>query len=367
MKIAIIRFPLESALGGEELHTLAVAKALQTAGHEPVFIGDCPVLLDLFAQNDFETYKTTLAKPPVTAKLLLKFSFLFPYYWLKSLILTMELIAQKFDRYYLLGFTEKLLLPIHLPHSDLIFVEHARIDRWFYKNPWRHLYYFFIQDCQALTVSKLMQDSLTLNKKNPEKYKIKVIPNGIDLTAFPVKKEANFSKPKIQITTIGRLTNDKGMREFVEFIKGLKTSGENVMATIIGNGPLKNELETQIQTANLGDIIEIKSSLSQDQVHAELAKSDLFCLFSTKIDPFGLVVAEAMSSGANVLISDQCGIKDYSDMIMVFPINDLPKAIELYRKIKTKPYSPEQLHKEAVEKFDDQKMLKAIQDSMRLL
>lgn len=367
MKIAIIRFPLESALGGEELHTLAVAKELAAAGHEPVFVGDCPVLLDLFAQNDLETFQTTLAKPPVTARLLLKFSLLFPYYWLKSLILTMELIAQKFDHYYLLGFTEKLLLPLHLPHSDLIFVEHARIDRWFYKNPWRHLYYFFIQRCQVLTVSKLMQASLTKNKKNPERYKIKVIPNGIDLKAFPAKKEPNFNKARVQITTIGRLTEDKGMREFIEFINQLKNKGENLRATIIGNGPLKNELEAQIQAANLGDVVEIKSSLSQNQVHAQLAKSDLFCLFSTKVDPFGLVVAEAMSSGVNVLISDQCGIKDYSELINVFPVNDLAKAIELYQKIKTKPSSPEQLHKEAVARFDAQKMLKAIQNSVCLL
>ncbi len=367
MKIAIIRFPLESALGGEELHTLEVAKSLAAAGHEPVFVGDCPVLLDLFAQNDLETFNTKLAKPPVTAKLLLKFSLLFPYYWLKSLILTMELIAQKFDSYYLLGFAEKLLLPIHLPHSGLIFVEHARIDRWFYKNPWRHLYYFFIQRCQVITVSKLMQTSLTMDKKKPERYKIKVIPNGIDLKAFPAKTEPNFGKVKVQITTIGRLTEDKGMREFVEFIKLLKERGENIAATIIGNGPLRNELEAQIQATNLGDTVEIKSSLSQDQVHAALAKADLFCLFSTKIDPFGLVVAEAMSSGVNVLISDQCGIKDYSDLIKVFPANDLTKAVELYSEIKTKPLSPQQLHKEAVARFDAQKMLKAIQDSMRLL
>lgn len=367
MKIAIIRFPLESALGGEELHTLEVAKSLAAAGHEPVFVGDCPVLLDLFAQNDLETFQTTLAKPPVTAKLLLKFSLLFPYYWLKSLILTMELIAQKFDRYYLLGYAEKLLLPIHLPHLDLIFVEHARLDRWFYKNPWRHLYYFFIQKCQVLTVSKLMQTSLTLNKKTPEKYKIKVIPNGIDLKAFPAKTEPNFGKTKVQITTIGRLTDDKGMRQFITFIKLLKDRGENIAATIIGNGPLRSELEAQIKAAHLDNTVEMQSSLSQEQVHAALAKSDLFCLFSTKVDPFGLVVAEAMSSGVNVLISDQCGIKDYSVLIKVFPVNDLTKAVELYDEIKTKPLTTQQLHKEAAARFDAQKMLKAIQNSVCLL
>ncbi len=269
----------------------------------------------------------------------------------------MDLIGCKFDKFYLLGFSEKLLLPLHLPHEQIFFMEHARIDNWFYKNPWRRLYYFFAQSCQVISVSELMRRSL-LGSKDNKKYRIKIIPNGINLDFFQTKKTLNFAEKTVKITTIARLSLDKGILEFVDFIKGLVTSGETIQATIIGKGPLTEQVITKIKSLNLENNIVIKSDLNQEEIRYELQNSDLFCLFSTKIDPFALVVAEAMSCGSEVLVSDKCGIVEYSKMIHSFNPTDIDLACRIYAEIKSRPQSPEKLHQEALNKFDENKMLK---------
>jgi len=46
MNILFTRFSLESAYGGAEVQTLSLMKGLKEKGHEMIFLGSCPVLLE---------------------------------------------------------------------------------------------------------------------------------------------------------------------------------------------------------------------------------------------------------------------------------------------------------------------------------
>jgi len=50
------RFPYESSWGGEESHTLSLARYFREEGHEVIFMGSCPVLLKKFAEEGFEVH-----------------------------------------------------------------------------------------------------------------------------------------------------------------------------------------------------------------------------------------------------------------------------------------------------------------------
>ena len=77
--IVMTRFPYESSWGGEESHTLNLARFFREKGHEVVFMGSCPILLKRFDEEGFKTSKVWGGKMIVTPWQLLKSVILFPF------------------------------------------------------------------------------------------------------------------------------------------------------------------------------------------------------------------------------------------------------------------------------------------------
>lgn len=345
MRIAITRFPYESQLGGEELHTLAVAEHWRDQGHQIELYTSCPVLSSLFKENDFEVELFELAKPPVTKMELLMFTLKYPLLLVRAWRLLKMMRKEKTNLIYMLSFTEKLLLPWFW-RGRFWFVEHARIGAWFNKNPWRALYYFFARKGKIVTVSEMM--SRELGTKD-----IEVISNGIELEPF-AEADTDGSKPPL-ITTIGRLTEDKGMLDFVDFLKRVK---DDWQAVIVGTGPQEEEICALIEEYRLGERIELKANLSRAEIASLLGRTDLFCLLSTEADPFGLVVAEAMAAGAATIATNVCGITEYSPLIETVPVGNAQAVVDAYEQIKERNLEREVYKAEAKAKFSQERMFK---------
>ena len=100
--------------------------------------------------------------------------------------------------------------------------------------------------------------------------------------------------------TVARLTTDKG----VDKIARLVHSKPDIRLVIVGEGPLKQELEGLVNAKQVMMI----PSLPRPQLMSLYKALDLFILGSMEMDPFGMVAAEAMWWGTPVLMTDQCGI-----------------------------------------------------------
>jgi len=350
-RIAITRFPFESQFGGEELHTLQVAKHWREQGHEVMLFSSCPVLIDLFSEDGFKVLPFTLTKPPVTKGRLIMFTLFYKWYLFKAWQLAKAIKKAKVSRVYCLSFSEKLLLPWFLNNERYYFVEHARIGNWFYQNPWKKLYYKFAKAGQVVTVSKMMACDLHY----PEAI---VIPNGVDVAQF--KREnviRNWERP--QLTTVGRLTADKGIDVFIDALIELNQTNKNWQATIVGQGPLAPVFKTKIMGAGLQDQIELITKLPRPQLIMLLKKTEIFCLLSPKTDPFGLVVAEAMAAGAIPLATNKCGIVDYSHLIYQVRANNSEAVVTAVKHITADKLSVDAVQQEAADKFALNKMLDA--------
>jgi glycosyltransferase involved in cell wall biosynthesis len=142
--------------------------------------------------------------------------------------------------------------------------------------------------------------------------KIERVYNGINATNFA---RANFDAPIPLILSVGRLIEKKGFTDLIEACRLLRDSGREFRGEIIGDGPLQNDLHTQIVRADLELRIRLVGSQSQEKIHGRLAAAHLFVLPCVQdaaggSDNLPTVIAEAMAAGLPVVSTSIAGIPE---------------------------------------------------------
>jgi glycosyltransferase involved in cell wall biosynthesis len=359
--VIVTRFPFKSQLGGEELHTLDVVKNYKAHGHKVEFLTSCPVLLEMAHDERINSEKVWFYKPPVTLFSLLTFTLLSPFLYIWAFFLVSKIRTKKRPHMYMLSFGEKLLMTpwclfMNIP---VIWLEHARIGGWFYKNPWKFLYKFLAQFVEIITVSETMKADLGIES-------VKVIPNAIDHKFFsklqdaavlPKKLRELLHGSEVKIGYVGRLTEDKGMELIIEAQKKM----QDIKFITVGSGPYLKKL-TKAGVFNY-------PYLPKLEVAAFMQSVDIFILPATKKDPFGLVVLEGMASGTPTLTTDMCGVasilKNGKDCV-VCPVDKFVYELESLLKSKTKMEKlSEQGQQTVIEKFSHNDMLEAYLDLLK--
>ncbi len=353
--IIFTRFPYSSQLGGEEIHTFAIAEHLRKIGHNLEFLTSCRVLLEYARSNDFKSRKIWMYKPPVTPATLLLFTVFSPLLLIWGFFICSWIrVSRKNPHIYALSFTEKLILSpwCFLFRIPMVWIEHARIGNWFHKNPWKFWYTIWENgnDVTLVTVSKIMQQELGL----PSAI---VIPNAIpteifkklyDVSILPEKVQTYLREHKFDIGYVGRLTEDKGM----EVLLNLKKAFPEIGIITIGSGDYKNILEE--------NGIRNYPFMKKEQVACFMQNIQLLVLPATKTDPFGLVVIESIAAGTPVLISDKVGIKDYLIEGQEVLVSSVEQFTETVGSILQNPSTLEKLKQKSektISKFDYNKML----------
>jgi glycosyltransferase involved in cell wall biosynthesis len=102
------------------------------------------------------------------------------------------------------------------------------------------------------------------------------------------------------IVGLGRLTHQKGFDVLIDAARKLPSSPP-WRIDIYGDGPLRGDLQRQINRHGLQQRIGLCGYTSQP--HAVLQNADLFVL-SSRYEGFGLVIAEAMLHGVQIVSTD---------------------------------------------------------------
>ena len=143
--------------------------------------------------------------------------------------------------------------------------------------------------------------------------KIVRIYNGIELNDFPTA-QAETGGP-LRIISIGRLIEFKGFQHLVSAVAELKKRGIAVESRIIGEGPMRGDLEAQIATENLAENVRLLGVRSQEQIKLDLAQAHLFVLPSIvdrkgASDILPTVITEAMACKLPVVSTKLAGIPE---------------------------------------------------------
>ena len=110
-----------------------------------------------------------------------------------------------------------------------------------------------------------------------------------------------------RIGSIGRLHRNKGYDILLDAAALLRDRGVDFSLTLAGDGPERAALERQVATLNLADRVAFPGWVAQSA--DALNAMDLFVL-SSRVEPFGLVVIEAMAAGVPIVSTDIGGPRD---------------------------------------------------------
>jgi glycosyltransferase involved in cell wall biosynthesis len=126
---------------------------------------------------------------------------------------------------------------------------------------------------------------------------------------------------KFVVLFVGRLIAEKGIRELLEASRQLPDS---VMVTIIGEGPLKEEIENAAKNS-----LKIKfiGKIDNNKLSDYYAGADVVIIPSTHEEGFGRVILEALSCGIPVIGANIGGIPEAMNEAVGILIDVTPKNI----------------------------------------
>lgn len=140
-----------------------------------------------------------------------------------------------------------------------------------------------------------------------------VLPNVVDYkrfnSAIPFKK---YQSKRIKILFLGRLVPRKGSETLLQAINSLKNQiGLPKFEVIIcGKGPLKAKLEAFVRQNNLERLVNFEGFISEKDKPRYYSSADIAVFPSSGGESFGIVLIEAMASGAPaVLAGDNPGYR----------------------------------------------------------
>ncbi|MCH6255577.1 glycosyltransferase family 4 protein [Puniceicoccaceae bacterium K14] len=164
---------------------------------------------------------------------------------------------------------------------------------------------------QASLIHCSTESAAAVVRKMAEDSKIRVIYRG--LNALPRFKALPKDRSQIRIICIARLVEKKGFPYQLAIYRELAKAGVEFEASIVGEGPLKQWIQDEVDKLGLGSQVSLLGRLNHDETLKQLSQSDL--LFHTGIiaksgDRDGLpnVIPEAMSCGVVVVASPVSGV-----------------------------------------------------------
>jgi len=146
----------------------------------------------------------------------------------------------------------------------------------------------------------------------PEEISLKH-PIGIDTDKF------SFSpldyKSELKVTTIARFVEKKGIKYAIDAVADCVDKGINIQYRIAGDGPLRSEIEDQIQARNLGDNVKLLGWQSQHEISSLLKNTHISLqpsVTATNGDMEGqaLVLQEAQAMGVPIISTYHNGIPE---------------------------------------------------------
>lgn len=133
--------------------------------------------------------------------------------------------------------------------------------------------------------------------------------NGVDLSRFVPAPERR--QPDL-IVAVGRLIEKKGFGDLIEACRLLASDRPAIRCQIVGEGPLRDTLQTQIDAAGLEDHVEILGPRTQETLIGLMQRASVItlpCIVSQSGDRDGLptVLLEGMALGQPVVTTTTSG------------------------------------------------------------
>ena len=142
-----------------------------------------------------------------------------------------------------------------------------------------------------------------------------VLRSGIELADFPFRERTFPETGAVRLLTVGRLSGKKGLEYAIEAVAALRRRGVPIEYRIVGDGPLRADLEALAEKQGVRAHVHLLGSMNHGEVRAEMESAHLFTAPSVTSDagdqdaPVN-VLKEAMASGLPVVSTWHGGIPE---------------------------------------------------------
>lgn len=145
--------------------------------------------------------------------------------------------------------------------------------------------------------------------------RVSIIHCGVDTEVFESTPRTEQQSDSLRIVSVGTLYEVKGHTHLIEACRMLKQLGVNFHLYLVGDGPLREDLQCQTIDADLSDYVSFLGRCTRDQIAAVLRESDVLVAPSIpaadgRREGIPVVLMEAMASGLPVVASRISGIPE---------------------------------------------------------
>lgn len=199
-----------------------------------------------------------------------------------------------------MGVPFRLLWPLFVLHKRILVshhIQHRSANRWF-------------------SIRRFLERFLCRNAFHvvPSAYLANVMPFDCWVVGNPyVSGGANTvedGEHSRDLVFVGRLIPEKGPMILLEAIEILARKGLSVQLTIVGDGPLRPELECFAEEKMISCFVSFIGSVPSESVRSHLLRHRIIVIPSVCEEAFGLVAVEGISCGCGVISSGRGGLPE---------------------------------------------------------
>ena len=167
----------------------------------------------------------------------------------------------------------------------------------------QNMYFRSTSNAQAA----LLEKTFKISKKNNS-----VLPVGLNLN--PMISDEKVDSTNIRVAFVGRLHKDRGTQKFLEVLENLHTIFSNMDIFIIGDGPERDRLKSQITKHFSSLNVDFKGHLGNSELQHMWGHVDML-LSLAPFESYGRTIREALISGTPVLAQSSTGVLDLQEAI----------------------------------------------------
>ena len=121
------------------------------------------------------------------------------------------------------------------------------------------------------------------------------------------ERKSGLKRPGVSILWAGGLIGWKHPEVAISVAKYLNEKGTEFELNIIGDGPLRPDLDKKVSALGLSDKVHLRGAQSHDFVLESMEKADIFLFTSDRNEGWGAVLNEAMNAGCAVVTDKNIG------------------------------------------------------------
>ena len=250
------------------------------------------------------------------------------------------------------------LLPF-IPNTTIISIIHSDIDDFYRIAQINHAYV----NAWVAPTPGIKEGFINYANFERAKNDTVVISHGVSKSNHI---DSKHDETELRLVFVGAVYEHKGADLLPQIMEKILADIPYAKLRIIGSGKLESELKSEFEAKGMSKSVEFMGVIPHEQVRETMAQSDIL-LFPTRVEAFGLVIAEAMMERTVPVVTLLPGITDAtvedSKTGFLIPMNDVDTFAQRVVMLGKNPQLLEEVSKASLNTAKEKLSLKTMTDN----